>query len=81
VSLAISRGPISRSHVQGRSPRRLWVELPSGVEERGLFGPRRREGPGRATACCESRVGVRVVSEPRLWKFSLFRKQREAGIQ
>jgi hypothetical protein len=65
VSLAISRGPISRSHVQGRSPRRLWVELPRGVEELGLFGPRRREGPGGATACCESRGGcASVVSEP-----------------
>jgi hypothetical protein len=42
------------------------VELPRGVEELGLFGPRRREGPGGATACCEGRHGcVSVVSEPR----------------
>jgi hypothetical protein len=40
VSLAISRGPISR-YVKGRLPRRLWVlGLPEWeLEEHRLFGP------------------------------------------
>jgi hypothetical protein len=66
VSLAISRGPIPRSHVQGRSPSRLWVVLPSGGEGHRPFGPWIvKVLVERPRAVRAGEVASSVVSEPR----------------
>jgi hypothetical protein len=71
-------GPRSRevrspdSTCRGRLPSRLWVELPRGVEELGLFRAERKEGPGgRPTAV---RAGLRQEwYQSKAVEFSLFR--------
>jgi hypothetical protein len=72
VSLAISRGPISR--YEGEiTEKTVGVRTPEWeLEEHRLFGPWRvkvlvERPPAEGWGC------VRVVSEPELWKFSLFR--------